>query len=378
MSKRILIPLVVVSVALLVTPIALKWRVTWKGSDADSETTIASIIPLTGAAAEFGGYHREAVELFVEDYNNAHKGVRRLRHVVQDSKSIPKDGVSAAQAILLTEKPVAMQVQLSGVSMAVAPIAAEKKLLLFTVAGTGSPKDIDEFAFRNYPAPEITAEETANVFLTNSANAKVAILRINDEFGLSVSAAFKRRLDQMKIPIVADETFEKIATDFRAPVTRVLGTTPTVVYLIGFGNPMGRIIVQLRELGYKGEIIGGPEIAFADVLGVAKNSAECVKYLDLAFSASNQDEPTRSFVRRYRSHFNREPTAVSAVVYDGWSLILTAIDQAGSTNANRISAELLKIREFRGVCGTLQISNERDVIYPLSPRIIRDGKPTSE
>lgn len=374
MNKRMAILAGALIVVLASIIVILKHKSPQRDS-AEQELIISSIIPLTGTAAEFGGYHREAVELFVDIYNNSHKGVRRVRHVFQDSKSTPKDGASAAQAIFLGDRPVAMQVQLSGVAMAVAPIAAENNLLLFTVAGTDGPKGTHKFAFRNYPSPETTAEETAKTFLANKPDVKVAILRINDEFGLSVSRAFKRRLDQMKIPVVAEETFEKSAIDFRAPVTKVLGANPSSVYLVGFGNPMGRIIVQLRELGYKGEILGGPEIAFADVLGVAKDAAKGVKFLDLAFSAESQNEPTRSFVERYQSRFNRKPTAVSGVVYDGWSLILNAIDKSGSTETERVSTELLKTTDYPGVCGKLRVSKDRDVVYPLVARSIRDGKP---
>lgn len=373
MSRRIIAPIGIVLVIIGLLVAALWWKDD-APTDGQRELVIASIIPLTGAGAEFGGYNREAVELFVEDYNKAIKGGRKVRHVFQDSKSTPRDGVGAAQAILLGEKPAAMQVQLSGVSMAVAPVAAENDLLLFTIAGTGGPKDACKSAFRNYPAPELTAEETARVFLDRKNDAKVAILRMNDEFGLSVAKAFRAKLDQMKVGVVADETFEKAATDFRAPVTKILGASPTVVYLVGFGNPMGRIIVQLHELGYKGEILGGPEIAFADVLGVAKQAAEGVKYLDLAFTADSKSEPTQEFVSRYREKYGRAPTAVSAVVYDGWSLILSAIDKAGTSRTEVVARSLTLVTNYPGVCGSLSVSDNRDVVYPLAPKQIRDGK----
>jgi branched-chain amino acid transport system substrate-binding protein len=344
---------------------------------AKREMIVASIIPLTGPAGEFGGYNREATELFVENYNRENPNGPKLRHVFQDSKSTPKDGASAAQAILLGERPLAMQVQLSGVAMAVAPIAVEKNILLFSIAGTGGAKPVHKWAFRNYPSPETTAEETAGVFLAGKQDAKVAIFRSNDEFGLSVSSAFRRRLKQVNVPLVAEETFENTATDFRAAATKVLATQPNAVYLIGFGNPLGRIIVQLRELGYKGDILGGPEIAFGAVLDVAKEAADGVKYLDLAFSAESQEEPTKSFVAKYEAKFGRKPTAVSAVVYDGWSLILEAVNRAGSVDTEKVGQELLKVASFRGRCGELRISEQRDVIYPLAPRTIAGGKPTA-
>jgi branched-chain amino acid transport system substrate-binding protein len=362
---------VAVVVVILVLVLVLKKD----SSSAKNEITIASIIPLTGPGGEFGSYNLQASELFVEEYNKRHEGQIRLRHVFQDSKSLAKDGVNAAQTIFLTEHPFALQVQLSAVSMAVAPVAKEKKVVLFTIAGAGGPKDVYEFAFRNYPDPVLTARETASIFLKDNADARVAILRINDDFGLAVGAAFSDRLKQMDVPLVADEAFEKTGTDFRAEVTKILFGKPNVVYLVGFGNPVGRIIAQLRQLGFKGEILGGPEIAFADVLGAAKDAAEGVRYLDLAFDPTSTEEPTRSFVERYKARYGKLPSAVSAVVYDGWSLLLHAVERAGSTEPSQIAGELTKVSSFSGVCGTLSSDSGRDVVYPLVPRIIRQGRP---
>jgi branched-chain amino acid transport system substrate-binding protein len=303
---------------------------------ADHEIVVASIIPLTGPGAEFGNYNLQASELFVEDYNRSHKEGRSIRHIFQDSKSTAKDGISALQAILLENRPIAIQAQLSAVSVAIAPSTAEKKILLFSIAGTAAAKSSSSFAFRNYPDPVLTARETANAFLTGKPDARVAVLRINDEFGIAVGSAFNAQLSHMKISLVADESFEKTATDFRTPITKILSRAPTIVYIVGFGNPLGRIMIQLRELGFKGDVLGGPEIAFNDVLETAKDAAEGVRFLDLAFDAGSAQEPAHSFIQRYREKFGRAPTAVSAVVYDGWSLFLLAIERAGSAVASLV------------------------------------------
>jgi len=341
----------------------------------NNEVVIASIVPLTGPAAEFGGYNREASELVVDDFNSS-PGVKiKARHVLQDSKSTPKDGVNALQSVLSSERPIAVQVQLSAVVLGLAPITSEKNLLLLSIAGTAGPKTINRLAFRNYPDPGLTARETANVFLKSKADARVAILRVNDEFGAAVGDAFKTRLKEVGRPVVADEAYDKAATDYRAPVTKIIGASPNTVYLVGVGSALGRIIVQLRQLGFRGDILGGPEIAFADVLNTAKEAAEGVRFLDFAFDPQSQEEPTRSFVERYQKHFNRPPTTVSAVVYDGWSLLLGAAERANSTDPNKIAEELLKTSSYSGVSGKLSVSAERDVVYQLAPRVIQAGKP---
>jgi branched-chain amino acid transport system substrate-binding protein len=145
--------------------------------------------------------------------------------------------------------------------------------------------------------------------------------------------------------------------------------------VVGFGNPLGRIIAQLRQLGFEGEILGGPEIAFADVLGTAKDAANGVKFLDLAFDTSSTEEPARSFVERYQKRYGRLPSAVSAVVYDGWSLILHAVEKSGSTEPEKIASELKRVASFPGVCGNLSVGDERDVVYPLVARVIDQGRP---
>ena len=341
---------------------------------ANEDLIIASIIPLTGPAAEFGEYNREASEMFVDPYNRKNPDGRQIRHTFQDSESTGKGGINAIRAIFAISEPKAVQVQLSSVSMAVAPVAAEKGVPLFTIAGSGGPKQLHKYAYRNYPDPTVTARATANAFLSERPDARVGLLRINDEFGMAVGKAFQNRLSEIGALLVSDETYEKSGTDFRAQVTKVLASKPEIVYLVGFGNPLGRLIVQLRELGFKGQILGGPEIAFADVLATAKEAAEGVRFIDLAYDANASVEPTRSFVQEYESRYERTPTAVAAVVYDGWSLLLRAFDEAGSTNPLHVTTALNSATTFRGVCGSLSINSDRDVIYPLTRKVIQNGK----
>ncbi len=337
---------------------------------------IASIIPETGPAGEFGAYNREASELFVDDYNHSHPNGPQLRHVFQDSESTPKAGVTAARAILAQESPIAIQVQLSAVSVAVAPIIADTAIPMLTIAGSARPKELYSLAFRNYPDPVHTAQETVRVFLADNPSSTVGILWMNDEFGRSVKSAFEQQLAADGITLAASAAFDKSATDFRPAVTKVVGAAPATVYTVGFGNPLGRILIQLRELGFEGQILGGPEMAFTDVLGIAGAAAEGAKYLDLAFDLASDNSLTNTFVSRYRTRFDRDPSAVSAVVYDGWSLMLHAIDMCDSPAGPQVAETLLTIKDFPGINGQLSVSPQRDIVYTLRARIISDGKPT--
>lgn len=222
---------------------------------------IASILPATGAAAEIGVQHRDACELFVSHYNQKPDAKFHLRYTFQDSQSTPKGGVNAAQALLVENPPPRFfLVHQGAITMAVTPVLTQASALMLYVGATDQPKKIMSLAFRNYPDPVLIARTTVKFFVPNPAATRLAVIVSSDDFGITMENAIRDVLKQMQAQPVADEKFDSTASDFRSLITRVLGQSPSAIYLIGVGNPLGRLVTQIRQLGFQGDIIGGPEM----------------------------------------------------------------------------------------------------------------------
>lgn len=335
---------------------------------------VASVLPDTGAASELGPYHRNACELFVSLYNENPDSKFLLRYSFQDSQSTPKGGVSAVQTLLAQRKPSVFVVHQSSVTMAVAPILAKENCIMLYVGTTEKPKEIMQTAFRIYPDPTYIARSTIKELISDSEASHLAIIVSNDEFGNQIADAVKLELAQKGTKPVSEEKFNTETSDFRPLITKVLAESPSAIYLIGVGNPLGRLVSQIRQLGFKGDIIGGPEMQFSDFLSAAGSAAEGVKFFDIAYNPESTEEPAATFIQEYTDAYGKTPTAASAIIYDSLLLMINAAEKAESNDPTMIAQYMKETGFLLGVCGKLELNNSRDVIYPVNPKTVRDGK----
>jgi branched-chain amino acid transport system substrate-binding protein len=349
-----------------------KWCTT-NNSIAPLQIDIASILPLSGSAAEIGGYNLNAALLFLDKHNKENN--RAFHLVVEDSRSTAKDGLAALETVYAKCQPLCVMVHQGAVSIALAPKIAERGSIMLYIGATPEPKVVNPLAFRMYPDPKYVAERTVDQLLVPLKLQSLAILWTNDEFGLAVAAALRKRADKAGLKILADESYLPGTVDFRPILTKIRGDNPDALYTVGVGAPLGRLIAQSRLVGYKGRIISGPEIQFSDVLGAAGKAAEGVLFLDLAYNPASDKEPTKSFVQAYRKKYNTIPTSASAFVYDAWSIFAKAASTSHTESPKNVAEVIKALKTFDGVCGRVTISQDRDLIFPLRAKMIREGKP---
>jgi branched-chain amino acid transport system substrate-binding protein len=338
------------------------------------EVKIGMIVPLTGSAAEFGQNERNA-GLILQDKINAKGGISggKLKLVIEDSQSEPKGGINAIQKMLLSDKPIGVFTDLSSVALSIAPTAQEKKIIMVSIAANPDLTNANKYAFRDFPTADRLAKEMATYVYKKLDVKKTAIFYINDDFGIGHNNSFKSEFTKIGGTITSSETFDPDGSDFRAEVTKILSGSPEGVYTIGYGKPLGFAIKQLREMGFKGKIMSGLEVSFSDVLTIAKNAADGTVYLDIAFDPRSNDPTVKEFVTEYRKRFGKDPSMVAALGYDGLSLLTDAISKVGD-DPDKIREYLLKVTDYRGVCGTLSIQSNRDIIHPLAMKEIKKGE----
>lgn len=99
-----------------------------------------AILPLTGTAANYGELMKRGITIGLEECTaTAGATAPRLEVIIEDSKSVPKDGVSAMQKLLQIDKVSVVMPALSSVVLACAPIAEQNHVVLLNCPAN-SPK----------------------------------------------------------------------------------------------------------------------------------------------------------------------------------------------------------------------------------------------
>lgn len=224
-----------------------------KPAPSPSATPVIVLIPETGPAAEYARYSRMGFDLGAA--NAQKQGLPSLRLVYADTKSNPKDGLSALQQALVSKKPALVISLLSSVTKAVAPVLAEQDVPVIAnaVAAPGLAKP-DQGLFRVFPTSrEVSAIACARL---GDLNAKrVIVVYVNDEYGLGCRTTFAEEAKKVNLQILASEPFEAVQKDFRTQWERLLALNPNAVFVSGYGPGYVSVLQQLSEKAFSGTII---------------------------------------------------------------------------------------------------------------------------
>ena len=148
---------------------------------------IGAILPLTGDIAEYGNRIKKGIDLAIEEIENQ-GGIngKRAKVLYEDSTGFPKGGVSAVQKLIsINRVPIIIGAVASSVTLAIVPQTTESKVVLFSPASS-SPKlsGVSPFFFRDWPSDVLEARLLAEFTFNKLGIKKVAILNVNNDYGL--------------------------------------------------------------------------------------------------------------------------------------------------------------------------------------------------
>jgi len=326
---------------------------------------IGAILPLTGAAAEFGHYNLQTTRLAIEEFEKKYS--LSIRLYVEDSKSSPKEAVSAYRKMTSLDEGIQIiSCELSSVCMAIAPMVERDGRFMMAIAAT--PR-LNEFPniLRIYPIATVEAAAFAEAIAKLGSQrilSKVVILYINDEFGVSTAEATQSELSNLGIKEIRKESYAS-GSDIRSIVLKHRDCDAVV--LVGYGKEMGLIIREFRNYNKTALIIASPEIAFVDPLSLIALPDPNLFYLDLP-------DPKPEIVSLYRRRLARSPNLVDLLVWDGVHILVSSAlsirGQGKSVDTQAIRSRIAGTR-FDLSVGPTQVDNSGNVLYRLT---LRDSK----
>lgn len=140
------------------------------------EIKIGVIFPLTGDAAIWGQNDKEGADLATEEINNP-GGItgKKIRLIYEDSQANPGMGVSAFKKLIEVEKvPAVIGDIASSVTLAIAPIAQEKRVVLLSPGAT-APKlsEAGPYFFRIWNSDAEEGEKLQTLLITTLESKKL-------------------------------------------------------------------------------------------------------------------------------------------------------------------------------------------------------------
>jgi branched-chain amino acid transport system substrate-binding protein len=344
-----------------------------RGSDA-RQISVGVVLPLTGDGAKYGAAARKAIELAFSAVNSA-GGVNGtpLRAIYEDSQGKPQQGVSALQKLIAFDRvPAVIGDLFSSVTLAMAPVAESNRVVVLSPTSSAPAiTNAGDYIFRNCASDEFEGAAMAEAATSRLGIKRVAILYVNNDYGVGIVTVFRKKFLERGGTIVAEEAFLQGASDFRAQLTRLRSVPSDAIYIVGY-KELGQALKQATELGLKRQFLSTVMFEDLEILRVAGPAADGVVYSARAYDPQNTDPRTQAFVSGFRARYGETPDIFAAFAYDSANVMARAMETGGPTSEG-IKKALYSIKDFQGVCGPVTFDENGDVSQPAFLKTVRNG-----
>ena len=316
-------------VAILALGVALALEV-------DSAWSQAQPIPIGIAVAQSGNIAPAGKEQILgaqiaEEYFNNLGGVngRPVKLVLQDAGSDEATAINAFQHLIDVARVVGIVgPSLSQQAFAADPLANRAKVPVIGPSNTAKGiAQIGEFVSRVSAPVSLLAPAAVKAALElRPMIRRVAVLYAQDEaFNKSEAEIFQFAVtNTFKLDLATVQTFQTTDTDFTTQVTSVLNAKADLVIISGLQIDGATVVKQLRELGYKGFIIGGNGLNTTNILPICK--AHCAGLLIAqAYSPEFKSEVNDTFRSMYKGMRDKDPTQLSAQSFTAVQVFVEAL-----------------------------------------------------
>ncbi|WP_332065546.1 ABC transporter substrate-binding protein [Bartonella sp. CB189] len=339
---------------------------------------IGVYLPLTGPFA-FGG------ELEGAGIKLAHKKIpevlgRKVELIIVDNKS---DKVEAANAImrLTANDKVNAIIGSYGSSLSLAGGEVAEKAKTPVVASSATNPLITlgkKYYFRASFTDSYQGESAAAYAIKTLHAKKAAILKdISSDYGVGLANYFGKSFKQLGGEIIANLNYNSGDQDFSAALMQIIAKKPDILFITSYFSEGAIILKQARELGAKFRIMGADAMDNPETVTIAGESAEGFLHTTLAYDEDmpNMSEAAQQFTKEWQETYPNEKTNMNAVAgYVSYTMIMKAIENAGSANREDITRELGKLKNFQTPFGKISIDKNHNPIMPVGVIEIKGGK----
>jgi branched-chain amino acid transport system substrate-binding protein len=269
-----------------------------------------------------------------------------IKLVFQDTAGDEQGAINAFNTLITQAKVVGIVgPTLSQQAFGADPVAERAKVPVLAPSNTakGIPQIGDYIARVSAPVSVVAPNAVEAALKQNPQIKNVAVFFAqNDAFSKSETGTFQKTIQDKGLNLVTVQKFQTTDTDFQAQATNAMNLKPDLIIVSGLAADGGNLVKQLRELGYKGLIIGGNGLNTSNIFPVCKQACDGV-LIAQAYSPQLPGEVNKTFRDAYMAQNKKEPPQFSAQAFTGVQVFVEALQALDkNTKLNTLSLEQLR------------------------------------
>ncbi|MDO4827782.1 MAG: ABC transporter substrate-binding protein [Clostridia bacterium] len=353
------------------------------GAAASAESVkVGLIAPLTGEVAVYGNAVKEAVQLYIDDFNAADHPFD-INLIIYDDKGDPTEAMNAYNKLVYQDDiAVLLGPVTSSPTFGVAEASVDDGIPALTP--TATHPDVTTYGdnfFRACFEDPFQGGSMAKFAASELKATTAAIIYNNaDTYSIGLRDAFMKTAEEVGLTVTTTEAYGASDIDFRAQLTNIIKTNPDVLFIPYYYNVTYMICSQARELGYTGTFLGVDGTDGVLSIEGADVSVFDGMYFANHYSADSDSPVTQAFIKEYKERYGTTPNALAALGYDGAMIVCDALERVyndgvkidGESSYEAI-IEALRATEVDGVTGHITFDENNNPIKTLSVIQIKDG-----
>ena len=354
-------------------------------ASAEEPIKIGALLSVTGPAAFLGAPEARTLEMLAADLN-AKGGVRgrKVQVIVKDTAGSPEKAISFAKQLIDEEQVFAIVgPATSGETLAVKAVAGEgKTLLLSCAAAEAIVNPVSPWVFKT---AQKDSHALTKIFqqMKKGGVSRIGVLSSNTGFGKAGREAIAKMAPEFGIQIVADEVYDKAATDLTAEVTKVKAAAPQAILNWSIEPAQSIVIKNARQIGMTVPIFqshGFANIQYVKGAGAAAEGvifpASRVIVAEALPDQNPQKAVTVAYKKAYEARYGEDVSAFGGYAHDALGILVRALQQVGP-DREKVRAAVEGMKGYVGTAGIFSFSaadhNGLDV-DAFEMMTVKDGK----
>jgi len=330
--------------------------------------TFGGILPLTGPGALIGTAEMHGIQ-FAVDQANAKGGVHGNQITVQfeDNQAKPDQSVLSFNKLTDLQHVSVIFTGYSGPSLAMAPLATRKKVLLVNAgAQADALSKASPYLINTLPT---IGDEIAilSKYLISDGKKRAAIMFENDAAGMSGRDDYLKSFPEAGGTILAQEATQFGQTDFRPALLKLADAKPDVM-LVAITAGLLQMAQQYKQLGLTFTVAG--TTFFADPSVIADPSAAGFVHTQVRIDAPPE------LAAQFKAKYGVDMEFFAKQYYNAAQVILATLDKVLAENkpvtGETMHDTLFQIGKFQGLIPLEFKTNTASV--PLDINVMQDGK----
>ena len=328
---------------------------------AEDTLKIGVCSPLTGPAAEIGRIQLNSLRLSAQQVNDA-GGVlgRKVELIIEDDQTTNPGIVLAYSRLAANPDIVAFIGSIRSTQVNAMAPDAEKVAKPVMFGGTDPTLTHNgyKWLFRCRPNDSFSARVMADYGVNTLGKKKWALVCSSDAFGTGGQKALTEALGKLGATASLVQPYANQQPDFTPVVLAIRQSDADILSsYFTFEPDLGVFARQVRQLGVRLPWIGSPSIASPVTRNLAKNAL--FGTYGIADFLPDANDESKAFAAAYGKAYNGG-VPDSGWTYDAMQILARAINDAKSTDPQKIRAAIIAIKGYKGTEGTYNFDENGD------------------